>query len=108
MTKVTMFNGPRYAPVAEKLEARYKAVHAKILDGPDAELQLLIDDGTAWRLEESVGATAMAALESGACVCAAEPGYDFYGSRVPAYWQVADELGSAGSVANAEGYGVES
>jgi hypothetical protein len=46
----------------------------------------------------------MGGLESGALVCAPEPLFDYYGSRVPAYWQIVDEVGSAGSVANAEAY----
>jgi hypothetical protein len=95
----------KYAPVDPELKARYEAVHKEIMAGPDADLQELVDSGQAWRAEGHIGRTAMAGLESGALVCAPEPGYDFYGSRIPAYWQVEDELGSAGSVANAEGYG---
>jgi hypothetical protein len=58
-------------------------------------LQNLIDSGTAWRLEGSVGRAAMAALEAGECVLGPRPVRDTYGNLVPAWWMVAP--GSLGS-----------
>lgn len=84
------------------LKERYESVHAAILDGPNADLQGLIDSGLAWRLEGFVGRSAMDALRVGACVLPPEPAEDYYGSLVPSYLMVADAPGSPGSVANAE------
>jgi hypothetical protein len=86
------------------LQDRHAAVHAAIMEGPNAEMQRLIDTGDAWRFEGSVGRSAMEALEVGACVLPAEAHRDAYGSRVPSYLDLQDEVGSTGSVANAEGY----
>jgi hypothetical protein len=86
------------------LKERYEDVHAAILDGPNAELQELIDSGLAWRLEGFTGRMAMAALTDGACVLPDEVHSDYWGSSVPSYKVVKDEVGSPGSVANAEAY----
>jgi hypothetical protein len=86
------------------LKERYESVHAAILDGPSAELQELIDSGLAWRLEGFTGRMAMAALTDGACVLPDTPQTDYYGGMVPSYDFVKDEVGSPGSVANAEAY----
>lgn len=86
------------------LQERYEAVHAAILDGPNAQLQEWVDSGTAWKLEGHVGRTAMAALEDGALVLGPERVTNYWGSTVPSYLDVADEEGSPGSVANAEAY----
>ena len=47
------------------------------------ELQGWINSGMAWKLEGSVGRSAMACLENGACMLPLEAHYDYYGSRVP-------------------------
>lgn len=87
-----------------ELAARYNDIHTWIMGGPNHELQQWIDDGTAWRLEGHVGRTAMDALRDGACVLPPESQLDYYGNRVPSYVMVADEVGSPGSVANAEAF----
>lgn len=46
-------------------------------------LQELINTGTAWKMEGSVGRTAMSALQSGACMLPKEVHYDAYGNKVP-------------------------
>ena len=63
-------------------------------------LQRLIDDGTAWRLEGSVGRAAMEALRSGICMLPKEHFYDAYGNRVPSR----DELvtGTKGTFQNSQ------
>ena len=86
------------------LAERYESVHAAIMDGPNAELQGMIDSGLAWRLEGFVGRQAMEALRAGACVLPPDVQQDFYGTPVPSYLIVSDEVGSPGSVANAEAY----
>lgn len=86
------------------LQERYEAVHAAILEGPNAELQEWIDSGTAWLLEGHVGRTAHDALTAGALVLPLHRHTDYWGNTVPAYTDVLDEVGSAGSVANAEAY----
>ncbi|NBW77228.1 MAG: hypothetical protein EBR34_15755 [Sphingomonadaceae bacterium] len=47
------------------------------------QLQDLINNGTAWLMEGSVGRTAMSALQSGACMLPKKVYYDAYGSKVP-------------------------
>lgn len=86
------------------LKERYEAVHAAIMEGPNSGLQGLIDSGLAWTLEGALGRSAKRALDSGACVLAAEPQHDYYGSLVPSYEMVKDIPGSPGSVANAESF----
>lgn len=90
------------------LEDRYTAIHEAILAGPNNEVQALIDSGMAWRLEGFVGRQAQAALEAGAAVLPPERENDYWGGTVPSYTDVADEVGSTGSVANAEAYEEES
>ena len=89
------------------LEERYKSVHQAILDGPNAEVQELVDSGLAWRLEGRVGRIVIAALRDGSVVLPPMRYSDFYGSTVPSYYDVEDEPGSPGSVANAENYDPE-
>lgn len=58
-------------------------------------VQALIDDGSAWRLEGSVGRACMAAIEAGEAMLGPRPVRDFYGNVVPAWWMV--QPGSEGS-----------
>lgn len=88
--------------IERTLEERYESIHQAILDGPNRELQEWVDSGLAWHLEGFVGRQAMDALRDGALVLPPYRLKDFYGSTVPSCFDVADELGSPGSVANAE------
>jgi len=75
-----------------------KAMLAAVLRNQDTgsrELQSLIDTGT-WGLEGSIGRAMMRAVESGECVLGPHPAYDYWGSRIPAYWEVQE--GTKGSV----------
>ena len=47
------------------------------------EMQKLINDGSAWKLEGSFGRQAMALLESGACMLPKSFKVDYYGNRIP-------------------------
>ncbi len=89
------------------LEERYENVHRAILDGHNAEVQELVDSGLGWRLEGRVGRIVIAALRDGAVVLPPHQVKDFYGVTVPSYRDVEDEVGSPGSVANAEAYDPE-
>lgn len=62
--------------------------------------QSLIDSGMAWKLEGSVGRTAMDLIESGLCVLGPEGHRDYYGNYVPGRDEV--EPGTKGSVEYAE------
>ena len=86
------------------LNERYTVVHKAILAGPHREDQELIDSGEAWQREGQVGRRCMAALQSGAAVLPEDRYEDYYGTVVPSYTDVKDEVGSTGSVANAEAY----
>lgn len=86
------------------LADRYEAIHTAILAGPYAQLQLWVDSGVAWHLEGSVGRAASDALAEGALVLGPIRTRDYWGSNIPAYTDVLDEVGSSGSIANAEAY----
>lgn len=63
-----------------------------------SKLQELINTGTAWKLEGSVGRAAMIALRSGACMLPETAHSDYYGNRIPARHEVKE--GSMGSLQN--------
>lgn len=58
-------------------------------------LQALIDSGTAWKLEGSVGRAAMDAIEAGVCVLAEKGYHDYWGNYVPSRYEV--QAGTKGS-----------
>lgn len=58
--------------------------------------QALIDSGQAWRLEGSVGRTAMALIEAGQCVLGEVGHRDYWGNYVPSRYEV--EPGTKGSI----------
>jgi hypothetical protein len=62
--------------------------------------QELIDTGQAWRLEGSVGRTAMDLIESGVCTLGPVGHRDYWGNYVPSRDEV--EPGTKGSVEYAE------
>lgn len=47
------------------------------------EMQNLIDTGSVWKLEGSMGRYAMNLLERGVCMLPLEDKYDYYGNRIP-------------------------
>lgn len=63
-------------------------------------MQAMINDGSAWKLEGSVGRHAMSLLESGVCMLPKKAHYDAYGNKVPSR----DELkkGTKGTYQNAK------
>jgi hypothetical protein len=62
--------------------------------------QELINNGQAWRLEGSVGRTAMALIESGQCILGEVGHHDYWGNYVPSRHEV--QPGTKGSVEYAE------
>lgn len=58
-------------------------------------MQALIDSGAAWRLEGSVGRTAMALIEQGLCMLGEEGHRDYWGNYVPSRHEV--QAGTKGS-----------
>ena len=61
-----------------------------------ATLQELVNTGTAWRLEGSVGRAAMSAIEAGAIALGHDGHSDYWGNYVPSRTEV--EAGTKGSV----------
>lgn len=60
-----------------------------------ANMQELINSGTAWQLEGSVGRSAMALIESGECMLGEEGHRDYWGNYVPSRHEV--KSGTKGS-----------
>lgn len=58
-------------------------------------MQELINTGTAWKLEGSVGRSAMALIENGECMLGEEGHRDYWGNYVPSRHEV--KAGSKGS-----------
>jgi len=60
------------------------------------EMQQLIDDGMAWKMEGSVGREAMRLIDIGACILGEEDHFDYWGNHVPSRTQV--KAGTKGSI----------
>lgn len=60
-----------------------------------ANMQSLINGGTAWSFQGSYGRTMMEALESGRCMLGENPARDYYGNRIPSRHEVQE--GTKGS-----------
>ncbi len=58
-------------------------------------MQELINSGTAWKLEGSVGRSAMALIEGGECMLGEEGHRDYWGNYVPSRHEV--QAGTKGS-----------
>jgi len=58
-------------------------------------MQELINTGTAWKLEGSVGRSAMALIENGECMLGEEGHRDYWGNYVPSRHEV--KAGTKGS-----------
>lgn len=48
-----------------------------------AALQRVINSGTGWSMQGSMGRSMMAAIEGGWCLLGKEPKRDYYGNRIP-------------------------
>ena len=59
-------------------------------------LQELINSGNVWKMEGSVGRSAMVAIRSGECILGEVGYYDYWGNYVPSRYEV--EPGTKGSV----------
>lgn len=61
-----------------------------------ANLQALINDGAAWRLQGFFGRTMAAAIEDGHCLLGTASQRDTYGNRIPARHEIV--AGAAGTI----------
>jgi hypothetical protein len=59
------------------------------------EMQALIDSGAAWRLEGSVGRSAMSLITDGVCALGKDGHTDYWGNYVPSRYEV--KSGTKGS-----------
>jgi hypothetical protein len=64
------------------------------------DLQALINNGMAWRLEGSVGRAAHEAIENGDCILGETGHRDYWGNYIPSRYEVVP--GTKGSVEYAE------
>ena len=67
-----------------------------------ANMQRLIDDGSVWHMEGSMGRNAMSLLETGQCMLPKKQYKDFYGNIIPSRDDV--KPGTTGSYQNASKY----
>lgn len=82
--------------MSDTLEA-YENLESDDPETVRAGMQSLIDSGTAWKLEGSIGRACMAAIESGACAVGIEAHRDYFGNLVPSR-----DMLEAGSMGTAE------
>lgn len=69
------------------------------------QMQLLIDNGMAWKMEGHIGREAMSLLECGACMLPKKAFRDYYGNRIPSR----DELkaGTKGTFQNSVNFFIQ-
>lgn len=67
-----------------------------------SEMQSLIDSGLVWKMEGSMGRTAMDLLKCGACMLPKVSFKDYYGNHVPSRLEV--KAGTTGSYQNSVNY----
>jgi hypothetical protein len=63
-----------------------------------AEMQFLIETGTAWKMEGAIGRSAMDMLRTGACFLPKESHRDYYGNYIPSRDEI--KKGTTGSLQN--------
>lgn len=61
-------------------------------------MQKMINSGSVWKMEGSMGRSAMGCLESGACMLPKEVNFDYYGNRIPSRTELKN--GSKGTYQN--------
>lgn len=61
------------------------------------EMQKMINSGLCWKMEGSVGRSAMACIESGDCILGKVGHKDYWGNYVPSRFEV--QSGTKGSIA---------
>ena len=60
------------------------------------EMQKIIDDGSVWKMEGSMGRQAMYYIEMGFCLLGEVAHFDYWGNKVPSRYEV--KAGTKGSV----------
>ena len=53
-----------------------------------AAMQRVINEGSGWRMQGSMGRSMMAAIEGGWCMLGREPTTDYWGNRIPSRTEV--------------------
>ena len=76
----------------------YNQIKRKQKELDYSEMQRLIDNGSVWEMEGSMGRYAMALLECGACMLPKKEHRDYYGNRIPSRYDVKE--GTKGSYQN--------
>lgn len=80
----------------------YKEIRKLQKERGYGEMQEMIDSGTAWQLEGSIGREAMRMLEAGACMLPKVSHRDYWGNTVPARQML--KAGTKGTFQNAVRY----
>lgn len=73
-----------------------------LMDEETLQLQKLIQTGTAWHMEGSIGRAAMGAIECGQCFLPDISYRDFYGNKIPARSEL--KAGAKGTLELSEKY----
>jgi len=76
----------------------YKSIQKRQKEAGFDTMQRLINDGSVWHMEGSMGREAMRLLECGACMLPTIPFYDYYGNRIPSRNDL--KKGSKGTLEN--------
>ena len=82
------------------MDAREKAIREEIRLAGNLEMQSMIDNGSVWLLEGSMGRLAMSMLESGECILPLIDHRDYYGNIIPSRNRLVD--GTKGTLGRAE------
>jgi hypothetical protein len=76
----------------------YKSIQKRQKESGFYEMQRLINNGSVWLMEGSMGREAMRLLECGACMLPTKAFRDAYGNRIPSRYEL--RAGSKGTYAN--------
>ena len=82
------------------MDARDKAIRVAIKEAGNLEMQSMIDDGSVWHMEGSMGRLAMSMLESGECILPLTDHLDYYRNIIPSRDRLVD--GTRGTLGRAE------
>jgi hypothetical protein len=80
----------------------YKLIQKRQKESGINQMQRLINNGSVWLMEGSMGREASRLLECGACMLPTKAFRDFYGNKVPSRYEL--KSGSKGTYANSVEY----
>ena len=84
------------------MDKREIAIRERIKEEGNLDMQSMIDNGSVWLLEGSMGRLAMSMLESGECILPLVSHKDYYGNIIPSRDKLVD--GTKGTLGRAEEY----